>query len=638
MGALVFWAAVCGTLLVLIHQARRRFLDKSESGGRRFPKPAVPAAAAMASLALYEPLHRIFDEDGMSIVENAMSTARFRNALFGIAIAVLAWLWFEGRRTKPAETGRSADVETGKSKLRKSSELPLVLLVVVTFVAVVTSELPGIVGNFRIGFGAGGLFLEPVDPRRDDGRRFFSYSPETTNAERADLATLDHLGWLASRPPGRKGRNLMERDAHRICILVRGEEGCPAAGKILEYNDNASMTTTPVFHCMAAVAEELKDRELAGAFVRPVATAYMRAVRAGESGGAETAGEDLRRALTGFSAQLDLYGFSSNQECVKAGNVAADLAGEEGASPAKAALHRLLDLHRDLPYGHIVYAIFADFFGDAASGVLALQRWEDEREDGRPPLAEAADDAGEEALHIWTGYVARTFQNVLIAKIPNDLLKATMQHYDWSARRILGRFREDFIAALDRGDYCVGASNRELMKIYRLSIQESEDELAVLLDGDRHGLLSAFVDRSIHGLAEALDGYERFKPCFKAVYASEKVVDYASEKVVDSRHAGILESLGRYKMQHASYVMRRESALHPERRPARLCDEAVAHFELALRLLPGRSEAEALRPRTRMAGLVGSLSMESPYPEEALRRRLAARLDVIRASGGCSQW
>lgn len=427
----------------------------------------------------------------------------------------------------------------------------------------------------------------------------------------------------------------MERDAHRICILVRGEEGCPAAGKILEYNDNASMTTTPVFHCMAAVAEEIKDRELAGAFVRPVATAYMRAVRAGESGDAETAraetaGEDLRRALTGFSAQLDRYGFSSNRECVRAGNVAADLAGEEGTSPAKAALHRLLDLHRDLPYGHIVYAIFADFFGDAASGVLALQRWEDGREDGRPPLAEAADDAGEKALHVWTGYVARTFQNVLIAKIPNDLLKATMQHYDWSARRILGHFRGDFIAALDRGDYCVGASNRELMKIYRLSIQESEDELAVLLDGDRYGLFSAFTDRSIHGLAKVLDGYERFKPCFKAVYASEKVVD--------SRHAGILESLGRYKMQHASYVMRRESALHPERRPAWLCDEAVAHFESALRLLPGRSEAEALRPRTRMAGLVGSLSMEGPYPEEALRRRLVAWLDVIRASGGCSQW
>lgn len=635
MGALVFWAVVCGILLVLIHLLRRRFLDKSESGERRFPKPVVPAAAAVASLALCVILYRIFDEGGtsvifdeggMSIVENAMSTARFRNALFGIAIAVLAWLWFEGRRTGPAETGRSADVEGGKSKLRKSSELPLVLLVVVTFVAVVTSELPGIIGNFRIGFGAGGLFLEPVDPRKGDGRGFFSYSTETTNAERADLATLDHLGWLASRPPGGKGRNLMERDAHRICILVRGEEGCPAAGKILEYNDNASMTTTPVFHCMAAVAEELKDRELAGAFVRPVATAYMRAVRAGESGGAETAGEDLRRALTGFSAQLDRYGFSSNQECVRAGNVAADLAGEEGASPAKAALHRLLDLHRDLPYGHIAYAIFADFFGDAASGVLALQHWED----GRPPLAEAVDDAGEKALHVWTGYVARTFQNVLIAKIPNDLLKATMQHYDWSARRILGRFRGDFIAALDREDYCVGTSNRELMKIYRLSIQESEDELAVLLDGDRYGLLSAFSDRSVHGLAEALDGYERFKLCFKAVYASEKVVDY--------RHARILESLGRYKMQYASYVMRRESALHPERRPAWLCGEAVAHFESALRLLPGRSEAEALRPRTRMAGLVGSLSMEGPYPEEALRRRLVARLDVILASGGCSQW
>ena len=609
----------------------RWFLEKSGTGERRFPKPSVPAFAAFLSFALYcffdERGISIFDERGISIVENAVSTAHFRNALFGIAI--LAWLWFEERRTGPAETGKSSDVEADKSKPRKSSELPLILLVVVTFVAVATSELPGIVGNFRVGFGAEGLFLEPVDSRKDDERGFFSYSAESSDSKRAGLATLGQLEWLAD-PQGEKGKNLMERDAERICILVEKEEGCPEARKILDYNVDASMTTTPVFRCMAAVTKELRNRELASAFVRPVATAYMRAVRAGESAGARTAREDLRRALIDFSGQLDRYDLSSNRECGKARNIAADLAGEKSASSTE-ALHRLLTLHQDLPYGHIVYAIFADFFGDAASGVLALQRWEDGSP--LPPLVEAADGAGEKALRIWTGYVARTFQNVLIATIPNDLLKATVQHYDWEARRILEHFRRDFIAALNREDwssYCDGASNQELMKIHRLSIQESEDKMTVLLDGDRRGLLSAFADRSIHGLAKALDGYERFKPCFKILYSSEEVVD--------SRHARILESLGRYKMQYASYAMRRESALHPERRPARLCDEAVAHFESALRLLPGQSDAQARQPPARMAELVGLLSMESPYMEETLRRRLAARLDIIHASGGCSQW
>ena len=634
MGALVLWAIVCGGLLVLSHLIWRRFLD------RRIPKPAVPAAAAIFSLALceipyliFDKSYRIFDEAGISIIENALSTARFRNALFGIAIAVLAWLWFEGRRTGPAETGKPSDVEAGKSKLRKSSELPLVLLVIVTFVAVVASELPGIVGNFRVGFGTGGLFLEPVDPRKNDGQGFFSYSEKSKDSGRAGLATLSHLEWLAGSS-GEESENLMLRDAKRVCILVekeKKEERCLEAvlkipaynAKILAYNAKASMTTTPVFRCMVAVTKELKDQELAKAFVRPVATAYMRAVRAGAE---MTAREDLHRALIDFSGQLndDVFSLSKSAES-ECGKVVAD--------PDMEVLDQLLNLHRELPYGHIAYAIFASFFGDTASGVLALQRWEDGNP--LPPLVEAVDGTEEKALRIWTGYVARSFQNFLIIQIPNDLLKVTMLRYDWEARRILEHFRGDFIAVLDREDssnYCDGESNQELMRIYRLSIQESEDEMTVLLDGDRYGLLSAFADRSIHIPAKVLDGYERFKFCFRMLYDPPKIVDFW--------HVKILESLGRYKMQYALYVMRRESTLHPERRPARLCDEAVAHFEAALHLLPRRSDAEAalLRPRTRMVGLVASLSMESPYPEEALRRRLAARLDVIRASGGCSQW
>lgn len=394
------------------------------------------------------------------------------------------------------------------------------------------------------------------------------------------------------------------------------------------------MTTTPIFRCMAAVTKKLKDRELSGAFVRPVATAYMRAIRAQESveeskvpgeGDLDRAQENLRRALIGFSEQLDDYNFPPNQECSEARYIAAALA--EKSVDHTEALHRLLTDYTKLPYAYIVYAIFADFLGDAASGVLALQRWEDWGSgDGQ-----WVDGDGDEAVRIWTGYVARIFQNILIGKIPNDLLKATVQHYDWEARQILWRFRKDFVVALDQedwSDYCSGASNQELMKIYRLSIQESEDKLAVLLDGNRYGLFSAFANRSIHSLAKVLDGYKRFESCFKKIY---------SEEAVDYRHAKILEKLGRYKMQYAAYTIRQESALHPDHQPTRLCGEAVKHFESALDLLSGQSIAE-LRSHTRMDALVKLLLAEGPYNREALRRRLVTRLDIIDANGGCSQW
>lgn len=183
-------------------------------------KTSIPVFATILSFALYLFFDNLdiftFEEHGTSIVENIMSTANFRNALFGIFITVLAYLWFKKRCDGHTETGKPSDIEAGKSKSHKWSELPFVLLVVVTFVALVMSELPGIIGNLRVGFGTEGLFLEPVDPQKNAGQEFFSYSMEAQDSERAFLATLGHLELLADPP-----KNLMERDAERICILMK---------------------------------------------------------------------------------------------------------------------------------------------------------------------------------------------------------------------------------------------------------------------------------------------------------------------------------------------------------------------------------------------------------------------------------
>ena len=234
-----------------------------------------------------------------------------------------------------------------------------------------------------------------------------------------------------------------------------------------------------------------------------------------------------------------------------------------------------------------------------------------------------ANDTGEKALQIWVGYVARTFQNILIAKIPNDLLKATEHSYDdWGARRILGHFREDFVAALDRKDYCSGTFDRELMEIYRLSIQESEDELSLLLNGKRLDIFSAFIDRSIHAPARSVAGYDRLMRCFETIYGL---------RAMKYQRAMVHDLLGRYKAWYAIYVSTRESAYYPERWPAQLCRDAVEHFNLALSLLP-----ELRSPGEKKERLVRILSMRDPYPAERLRRRLVAQKDTIREGGSCS--
>ena len=376
---------------------------------------------------------------------------------------------------------------------------------------------------------------------------------------------------------------------------------------------------------MVVVAKELQDRELASAFVRPVATAYMRAVLAGKGGDAAKAREDLRRAMIGFPRQLEGYSFlNQTTPCDEAKTVAEKFQRQ----PTHAEkLHQLLDLHRELPYGHIVYAIFTDFFGDPASGVLMLQRWEDGRSGASGGATNDTDDTtGEEALHLWVGYVARTFQNILMTKIPNDLLKTDEHGYDWGARRILARFRPDFTAALEREDYCNGGTfDRDLMEIYRLSIQESEDELSLLFDRKKLDIFSAFSDRSIHVPARHIAGYDRFTDCFGMIYGLEHV---------ENQRAEIHDLLGRYKTWHAIYVLARgENTYYPEHWPVRLCQDAIEHFDLALSLL-----SKIQFPDERKKRLVGMLSMESSYSAARLKQRLTSQLYTLHESDGCERW
>ena len=162
-----------------------------------------------------------------------------------------------------------------------------------------------------------------------------------------------------------------------------------------------------------------------------------------------------------------------------------------------------------------------------------------------------------------------------------------------------------------------------MIEIYRLYIQEYEDELSLLLDGKRLNIFSTFIDRNIHVPARSIAGYDRLMRCFETIYDLQPI---------QYRRATIHDLLGRYKAWYAIYVSAREGAHYPGHWPDRLCRDAVEHFDLALSLLP-----ELQSPDERMERLVGMLSMQSPYPAERLKRRLVTQLDTIRENGVCSR-
>ena len=623
MGTLILWAAICGIFLTVFSLVRSRLRQRWGVDGRSAAKHSavIIIPSAVLSVATYVVWHYdrlnawhdlLLAHD--SLIENLLSTSHVRNALLGIVIAILAFLWLEQRRRFHEQS------DADPQRLDRFPDLHLVLLTVVTLVAVLTAELPGLLSAYQVSVGPGGISLESQSDAQS--KPLSSSGGSDSPVERAQLISLGLLRILTGQAM---------RDAGYVCALANSSSGsqspskCKAANTLGKYHDAASKSITPVFNCMVQITEKLKDKELSSAFVRPVATAYMRTIYAEEAGTTvdrRTEGpkdrSNLLTALRKFRAQIESYKFFRDYDLFdKSGSCssASKLSWDADSEEAK-ALENLMNRHDDLPYGHIAYAIFSNFFGDPASGIVTLQRWKD-----RSSLPMRDNNPSQE-LRYWTNYIARFYQNLLISGMADSSFKVAAYGHKHGARDILLRFRSDFIGKLSDEAYCASGINQKLMEIYYLHIQENWRGIRNILENDEREIHTTFDSREIQKMKDALDEYSRFWTCFE--------ITFNIHNLAQIYQAYIEETLGDYKLHYARYIERREVDTHPERLPDRLRVEAAKHFRSAEKLLKAylhaAPEPTRVEESSRMEGLVALLSGEDVNRDA---RKLRAKLDEL---------
>ena len=495
---------------------------------------------------------------------------------------------------------------------RKFSELYLVLLIVVTSIAAITSELPGILDAYKVSVSPSGSIT--LEAREDSRLKQTAFSPTGKDGGGgANKNDLNLLKWA---------HGLMERDVKYVCALANKEttpvRPCLEAGPITKYKRATPNTTKPVFMCMVGVADELKNRELTSALIRPFATAYMHAILT------ETYTERLNLSLVEFGRELEenyemLRIMNDRSDCKATQDIIQDL------NDSNIDLAREIESAENsgLPYGYMISAILTDFFGDTAGSIMMLQKWEDRHRT-------TPEDKDEAALRVWSGYVVRSLQNFLITGIQDNTLRIAARSYDEGALHILKKFRMDFVARLNDEKYCTGDVNKPLMLIYYLHIQESQDQIEHIFWGSDEEIFSVFKNHTIHDLAKVLTEYEKLRPCF------DKVLEGA-----DYYYALTHERLGDYELRYADHIENWERSLHSEDLPRQLCHSAHEHFRKALTLMTQvrkqelSSIAAKMSQRTEM--LDALLSGRLYYKAEAMVRRLSDMSNDMRDRRMCER-
>lgn len=464
MGTIILWAAFCAAVIVLVNLLLGVV-------ARNFPRWGVPhsygplhlwivsllsIAISVAGYAIsnWQTSAIVGETNTFRVVEYFLSTSSFRNAAFGIAISVLSWWWVAG----PTRLGRrrSAGEAEAASGL---PNLSLLLLILTTFLAVVTAELPAVLGAYRITFGSGGITLETANYNRYAGGTrggSMSYQNyESGSSEPTDFPTLDMIRWVVGGP--QIDSSLFDRDANYVCELSSGMKesyriagACNAAKKIIEYKIYASKTTTPIFACMAELDTMFHDQTPVQP-IRNFAISYNRAIIA-EISDMNWRVQHMRSAMLEFGRLLEQYHPFVKGECKKAGKILTE------PKIDVQAIANLLELHSYLPYGHISYAILANFLGDAIGGILILQRWLDRG----TSLTSTSIAENRKAPEIWSRYVARTTQNILIEGLGNDTIRERIHGYDYGAKEIIKIYRRDFFNAISDKVYCKGSINEDL--------------------------------------------------------------------------------------------------------------------------------------------------------------------------------
>ena len=610
MGTLVLAAAVQGAFIAFFSLSwpwlRRRLYVRAEASWQ-LPPAVIIAVASVVSVALYTVLHYdqlsawhdshiLYDYD-VSFVERFLSTPHFRNAISGAVIAVLAYLWLEQRKRYHEQP-----YVRSLSKLLRLAELNLVLLVVITFVAVILAELPGILRAYKITFGSEGVSLHFKETDElgsvsvaDQGGKPASIGP-------GRLTPLDWLQISVSRPA---------RDAAYVCHLAQQEpnentEGeCDAARLVRDYNEAALQTTIPVLECLANLMIPLRNQGLFDSLIRPTATAYMHAVFAWEAANTDPDAKyhslsKLTNALIRFGERLPDYGsLAEGESCRRARAVAEDLRDftEEVRDPQKfdrpSALYRVMEFDRVLPYGHINHAIFSMLLGDARDGILVLQQWQNTSAQRRNDLV--AEARFSEQASAWTGFIARYYQNAWISNLPDDMLAPTdkrrlhVHESGAGALDILETFTPSFLRDLHDTHYCTDDINAPLMVIYYQHLYGIQMDLYHLFRSHDQEILSAFDEQDVHLLAGQLSGSERLKQCFIEILGPSRALLH---------EAFVNEVLGDYKFGYAAYVERWARDAFPDFMPEELRKQAVKHFELALgRIDEARKEEERKEPK-----------------------------------------
>ncbi len=589
MGTLILWAIICGVSIACLRFAWSKIGSKFKPKIRVHGIAITSALISLASYIIYL-IHLDLLFLGTvgnslyghrSFLESLFFRPHFRNAFFGILIATLTYYWYEHRL---ALSHHLAHVPPSTGPARKLTDLPLVLIVVITFLAITLAELPGILNVFRVGYGPAGFvleFRESRDQTSDGTSSTTSGSSGEGTLDQSRLPSLGVLVYLTDQP---------RRDMEKICELgdqksdlkniqfrpvSSSKKSCVHLTKLEEYKNFADSTVKPLFVCMNKIVIDSLNYNLALEYLRPAILSYMETIHAMDRKGG------FEDAMSNFIEEGNRV--LSSEPCEESNSTSHSL--------DESKLKKIFSLYNELPYGHIAYAILADFLATPEAGILPLERWQTQRRKSFEKNGEVKKRILE-ARFEWMTYVARLYQDFMIFKVKEPMFWRQFSRFEPRVRNLLGRMQPNFIRLISSKKYCThGEINQILLKIYFFHIQDAWRALKQLLELRGRASDVAFANEATM-LEEILEEFRRLRSCFDQVYGLKRAGYF---------QATIDETLGDYKIRFASYIEKEESSMFPDAFGSRLRVEAVRYFREALKwhMLykpdPGNREEELKR-------------------------------------------
>ena len=383
MGTIITWLILSGGILLVLHIAwSDASLGFNKALFDKYRPHVLAILLVLISLAVYGALYLdtffftgIFDQTSfvpLTLLESFFSIAHFRNAFFGILIAILTHYWFEQRIARAAPL---PDVPGAGRPAARYADLPLLLIVVITVLAITFAELPGILKALRIGFGSDGLTFE-LKTRDQPPSASRPSTEKDGGLQSARLPSLGVLVYLTTQGA---------RDNEKICALGRSQtpktEGadfqkssCNKLTQLKQYKDLTDTSLTPAFSCMNAIVTHSQNYSFALGYIRPVIHAYMHSILSREK---------FDRLPTTVLKELD-YELTNFFRLMKNTPLLSRLCTDQTIDEylkmdvrwRRYNLGEIFSLYEVFPYGSIAYAILAKFLETPAAGILPLEKWQ----------------------------------------------------------------------------------------------------------------------------------------------------------------------------------------------------------------------------------------------------------------------